>query len=301
MSEKNRSLLRAVLLCVVLVILAFPVPASADASPKPSVRIRFENMGEALCYGTLLSESDSTGPYSAWDGTEEDIRTKEEYPHSDYPPRTIWEAFAAYQDPDGCFFLQKSWTVSETGEIAWTYYPPDRFKILLYYPETGTFVSSGICESYAFDSYYTVDLAGVDPGAAQPLPVRRSYDYRQEVTALAARFVLTVAAEMAVALLFGFREKRQFRVLLAVNLATQLALNLLLGLSGYRSGPLAFALAYLLLELVVIAAEAALYRRFLPPPAPPQKVRSYGVYSLVANGVSFGAGWLLSGFLPDLF
>ena len=47
MSEKNRSLLRAVLLCVVLVILAFPVPASADASPKPSVRIRFENMGEA--------------------------------------------------------------------------------------------------------------------------------------------------------------------------------------------------------------------------------------------------------------
>ena len=299
MSEKNRSLLRAVLLCVVLVILAFPVPASADAGPKPSVRIRFENMGEALCYGTLLSESDSTGPYSAWDGTEEDIRTREEYPHSDYPPRAVWEAFAAYQDPDGCFFLQKSWTVSETGEIAWTYYPPDRFKILLYYPETGTFVSSGICESYAFDSYYTVDLAGVDPAAG--LTARRSYDYRQEVTALAARFVLTIAAETAVALLFGFREKRQFRVLLAVNLATQLALNLLLGLSGYRYGPLAFALAYLLLELAVIAAEIALYRRFLPPPAPPQKVRSYGVYSLVANGVSFGAGWLLSGFLPDLF
>ena len=143
MREKNRSLLRAVLLCVVLVILAFPVPASADAGPKPSVRIRFENMGEALCYGTLLSESDSTGPYSAWDGTKEDIRTREEYPHSNYPPRAVWEAFAAYQDPDGCFFLQKSWTVSETGEIAWTYYPPDRFKILLYYPETGTFVSAG--------------------------------------------------------------------------------------------------------------------------------------------------------------
>ena len=301
MGNKRRSPLRAVLLCVVLVILAFPVTASADASPKPSVRIRFENMGDALCYGTLLSERDSTGPSSAWDGTEEGIRIREEYPHSDYPPRAVWEAFAAYRDPDGYFFLQESWTVSETGEIAWTYYPPDRFKILLYYPETGAFLSSGICESYAFDTYYTVDLAGVDPGAAQPLPVRRSYDYRQEAVSLAARIVLTFAVEMAVALLFGFREKRQFRVLLAVNLVTQAALNLLLGLSNYRYGPRAFALAYLLLELARVEIEAALYRRFLPPPAPPRKFPSYGVFSLLANGASFAAGWSLSRILPGIF
>ena len=48
-----------------------------------------------------------------------------------------------------------------------TYYPPPKFKILLYYPETETFVSSGIYERYAFDTYYTVDMNGMDIGSME--------------------------------------------------------------------------------------------------------------------------------------
>ena len=91
--------------------------------------IQFEHMGDELCYGTLLSKEKSTGPASAWDGrTESDQK--------EYMDPGIWKIFVNYKDPDGYYFLQRSWKVSESKELAWTYYPPDDFKILLYYPET---------------------------------------------------------------------------------------------------------------------------------------------------------------------
>ena len=139
---------------LIFAVTALPITAKADSGPKPSVRIQFKNMGDDLCYGTLLSKEKCTGPARVWDGT---ARNEQLYDLD----RNIWKAFVDYKDPDGYYFLQRGWTVSETGEIAWTYYPPEDFKILLYYPETGTFVSSGSYERYAFDTYYTVDMAGV--------------------------------------------------------------------------------------------------------------------------------------------
>ena len=49
------------ILCAVMIAVGFPVTVRADMGPKPSVRIRFENMGDELCYGTLLSKTKSTG------------------------------------------------------------------------------------------------------------------------------------------------------------------------------------------------------------------------------------------------
>ena len=122
------------LLCLTMsFLLLTPVEASADMGPKPSVWILFENMGDEWCYGTLLSEKESTGPAYIWDGEEENARHKENYSWAEFDYET-WRAFVEYEDPDGYYFLQEGWTVSETKEIAWTYYPPNRFKILLYYP-----------------------------------------------------------------------------------------------------------------------------------------------------------------------
>ena len=73
---KNRKLTRVftALLCAVLVMMVFPITASADTGPKPSVRITFENLGDKECWGTLLSSKQSTGPSSAWNGKEEDAK-----------------------------------------------------------------------------------------------------------------------------------------------------------------------------------------------------------------------------------
>ena len=311
MGKRKQSQILVVLLCLVLIVVAFPITASADMGPKASVRIQFKNMGDELCYGTLLSERDSTGPASVWDGTEENARTYEGNPYSNYLVRAVWEAFVDYKDPDGYYFLQEGWTVSKTKEIAWTYYPPSSFKILLYYPETETFVSSGIYERYAFDTYYTVDMDGVNIGSVEynedlstneRIEAYRSYNYRQELLSLLARIALTIVIEMIVALLFGFRKKKQFLILVIVNLVTQIVLNVLLNIINYNSGPLAFTVFYALLEIAVFVIEAFLYCRVLKKVSEQQKKNWYYVmYSFVANLVSFGAGFFLARVLPGIF
>lgn len=301
------------LLCVFCLIVALPISAAADTGPKPSVRVRFQNMGEELCYGTLLSFAPTNGPESVWDGDENNAHyqgsTADPYAPLEYD---IWKAFVDYQDVDGYYFLQIATSkVSETGEIAWTYYPPQRFKILLYYPESRRFIVSGICERYAFDTYYTVDMSGIEIGSVEydrenstdaRIDAYRSYEWRQELLSLFARILITIVIEMGVAFLFGFFGKKAVLLLLAVNTVTQIALNVLLNVINYHSGQAAFVVWYILLELLVFAAEAVVYaiwlRRF---DSEPRKPRFYVLYALVANAVSFAAGLLISHLIPGIF
>ena len=156
------------LLCAAL-LCAMSVTVFADMGPKPSVRVTLKNLPEGPVYGTLVSAARSTGPASAWDGDPAHARVKPGEPEYD-----IWKAFMEYQDgqdPDGYWFLQEWWDCSD-GDFAWTYYPPSDFKILLYFPESGAFLSSGICQRYAFDSYFD---ATPENGV---LTVKRSYQTR---------------------------------------------------------------------------------------------------------------------------
>lgn len=313
-TKQNRTAkLLAGLLCLVMTVLLFaPITANADIGPKASVRILFENMGDELCYGTLLSERKSTGPSYVWDGNEEYARHNEnenyEWCAFDYE---TWKAFVEYEDTDGYFFLQEGWTVSETKKIEWTYYPPNRFKILLYYPETGTFVSSGIYERYAFDTYYTVDMDGVNIGSVEydenlstdeRIEAYRSYNYRVEVISLIARILITIAIEMVIALLFGFRKKKQLLLLVGVNTATQIILNVLLNVINYNSGHWAFVFFYVLFELIVFALEAVVYCAWMNKFTEKTKKKwFYVMYAFVANATSFVAGIFVAQLLPGIF
>lgn len=323
--------LLAGVLCLAMTLLLFaPVIAKADMGPKPSVRILFENMGDEPCYGTLLSERKSTGPASAWDGNEEYAQHNENENYSwavfDYE---TWKAFVEYEDPDGYYFLQEGWDVGATKEIAWTYYPPSPFKILLYYPETGTFVSSGIYEKYAFDTYYTVDMDGVNMGSVkydeelstdkrieefgsveyneklstdERIEAYRSYNYRVEVISMLVRIVVTIAVEMLLALLFGFRKKKQLLLLIGVNAATQILLNVLLNVINYNSGQWAFVFFYVLFELLVFGLEAVVYYLWMNRVS--DKTRPawfYVLYAFAANAVSFVVGIFVANWLPGVF
>ena len=298
------------LLCAVMVVIIFPITASADIGPKASVCITFKNMGDEPCYGTLLSEKASTGPSSAWDGNDETARHNGNNPHEAFDYET-WNAFVEYEDVDGYYFLQEGWNVSEKKEIAWTYYPPNRFKILLYYPETETFVVSGIYERYAFDTYYTVDMNGVNIGSVEydnelstdeRIDAYRSYNYRVEILSLVARILLTIAIEMIVALLFCFRNRKQLALLIGVNAVTQIILNVVLNIINYNSGQMAFVFFFVLLELAIFALEAVLYCIWMKKLSDkPKKSGFYVLYSFVANAVSFGSGLLIAMWLPGIF
>ena len=282
----------SLLICLILV-LNLPVTAKADIGPKPSVRITFTGIKGKTYYGTLLSERRSTGPATAWDGYEEYRDWK---PESEKP---IWEKFIAYEDTDGYYFLQEWWDCSETNQLNWTYYPPTPFKILLYFPETDSFYVSDIYERYAFDSYFSVDLSEY---ATSPITARQSYDYTWEVISLVARIVLTIALELAIALLFGYREKKALGFLAIVNVITQVVLNVALNIINYRSGSMGFTFAFICMEILVFAIEAITYKAVLHRYSEKEKVNRRGVtYALVANTASFAIGLWLAHLIPGIF
>lgn len=301
------------LLSAIMVIMIFPITANADTGPKPSVRITFENLGDDECWGTLLSSKESTGPSSAWDGNEEDARHNEN-PNGQYDWQSfgydVWKAFVDYAENDNFYFLQEAWQINKTKELAWTYYPPNEFKILLYFPETGEYAISGVYERYAFDSYFTVNMEGVklsvdyneELSSDDRLNAYKSYNYGVEIGSLVARILITIIVEMVIALLFGYREKKQLLLLVGVNSGTQIILNVLLNIINYNSGEMAFVVFYVLFELVVFAVEAILFYHLLNKISIKQKPKWLAIiYALVANAVSFGAGMLIAEWLPGIF
>lgn len=289
MKEKLTQLI-FVFLCILML---FPIGVSGDTGPKPSIRIQFKNMGDELCYGTLLSKEESTGPARAWDGEEENINL-------DFVDRDIWEAFVNYEDSDGYYFLQWAWKVNDTKELAWTYYPPNEFKVLLYYPETNIFMVSDVCKRYAFDTYYTVDMDGIEIGSIkydenlsgnQRLIMHKSYEFKNEVKALVYRILITVVVEVLIGLLFKFRNKELLYILF-INVITQIILNVLLNVyTGFG-----YYFVYLSLESLVFVIEAIFYCLMF------KKKKGYCVlYALVANIASFVIGLYLANLFPGLF
>lgn len=253
--------------------------ASADTGPKPSVRVTFENMGDELCYGTLLSKTPSTGPARAWDGTEDG----KFYEGAD---EAVWRAFTEFKDEDGFYFLQWFWRTDENKALNWTYYPPQTFKILLYYPDratksgaadnsagastrdsettaaSGAFCVSDVLKRYAFHSYYFVDMRNVQSetiGTIAKISVTQGYDYSAESLGFFVRFIVTLGVETLLALAFGLRTKRAFLTVLAANGVTQIALNLLLNVRLHFNNLYGVIPLYFFAELLVFVAEAALY------------------------------------------
>lgn len=269
-----------------------PYVANADVGPKPSIRITFNNMGDELCYGTLLSKNESMGPYSAWDG-----ETDYEQIYNDLSLE-IWQAFAEYEDADGYYYLQVGWKCSETKNLNWLYYPPNIFKILLYYPESDTFVVSGSYEKYAFDSYYTVNMDGISGavvGAPLILTAEKSYDYTWEAISLVCRIVITILIEIGIALLFRFKQKKVLTIITVTNVVTQILLNVALNLIRFYNGALAFLIFYFLFEIAVFIIEAIVYggtfNRVSQTKIP---VWKSVLYALISNALSFGAGFVLT-------
>lgn len=254
--------------------------ASADTGPKPSVRVTFENMGDELCYGTLLSKTPSTGPTRAWDGTEDGKLI------FNGANETVWRAFTEFKDEDGFYFLQWFRRADENKALNWTYYPPQTFKILLYYPDratksgaadnsaggatrdsktsavSGAFCVSDVLNRYAFHSYYFVDMRNVQSetiGTIAKISATQGYDYSAEILGFFVRFIITLGVETLLALAFGLRTKRAFLTVLAANGVTQIALNLLLNVRLHFDNVYGVIPLYFFAELFIFAAEAALY------------------------------------------
>lgn len=281
--------LTALLILLLVFALAMPLAAFADIGPKPSVRVTFTGAGGREFYATLLSQASGTGPYSAEPGRSWGNDLEENEP--------VRQAMAAYQDPDRFYFLQTAWQCSETRPLAWTYYPPVTYKLLVYFPDTGEFLTSGVYSRYAFDNYYTVDLADLANGQ---LVLRKSYDYTWELVSLLVRILATIALELAVAVPFGFAKKPFLRPILTVNVVTQILLNLGLNMIAYWMGGLAFMIFFWPLEVLVFIVEAVAYRPLLGRRGGASAPLTT-IYAFTANVISCVAGFWLAQVVPGIF
>ena len=268
------------------------VNARADTGPKPSVVVSFSGLEGSRYYVTLLSSRSSTGPYSAG-------RTYEEY-MGDYE---VFQKFNEYTDIDGYYFLRFFGDCSENNRFNWTYYPPQEFKVLIYFPETDTFiVSYESYERYAFDSYFTAELTeqGSDLTVRPNVSLSKSYDFKDELISFVVRVIVTIAIELCIALLFNLREGEVFRIITTTNIITQIMMNLVLNLIGFYIGmTFIYVLFYVLLEIAVFAIEAIFYTlKLKKTQASKQRLV---LYALSSNAASFALGMLLAQWIPGIF
>lgn len=298
-----RKVCRALLiLCMLAVAIVIPTTAHADIGPKPSVIINFEGLQGQNYYATLLSNVPSTGPHWALEGN--DRKARYEQGDQDYD---IYLKLLEYKDADGFYFLQFFQDCSETQRFSWTYFPPEKFKILLYFPTSNNFIAGDeVLERYAFDSYYTATVSNLSADSLRlgeaGITAHKSYNARNEIVSLIIRILLTIAIELGIAVIFGFRERKQFCFIAYVNVATQVALNIALNITNYASGAMAFVILYFLLEIAVFIVEGILYSWYLKghgdASMPSWKPWTY---SLVSNTVSFALGLGLAYWIPGIF
>lgn len=277
-----------------LLVCLLPLWAAADTGPKPSITVTPEGFGEDACYLTLLSQTETTGP---WSKQESFAASKDSYgdPEAD---EAIWTAFNDYQDAEGFFFLGCYGEVTGGQTFCWSYYPPDTFKVLAYFPDSGTFAVGPVTDREEFSARYTVSLSET----GETLLIEKARNQEAENKSFVGRLVLTLALELAVAVGFAFRAKRQIITIVCMNLITQVGLNQAIT----HLFPLVSSRWYwpglLVLEVLIFLVEGAVYARLLPrwKKDPAAVCHPWG-YALAANVASFGVGLILARLIPGMF
>ena len=320
--KKHLRSLPALLIAVLLLCCV----AFADTGPKPSAAFTFTGMPDEDYYVTMLAEVDHYGPHRIYQEGD-DLPYVLEAGRDD-PAYPAWQNLVDYKDTDGYYFLDDLFEQCHgDDEASWHYYPPERFKLLLYFPESDIFLCSTVTERYAFDSVYRLDLGGKSPAEiaaltltdpnGDPIPSGRddetaigevtldkSDGTHQQIIGFLGRLGITLVIELALAWGWKYRKGSQLLFIGIVNLITQCLLNVALLYWGAQETSRGFIIFwYVLLELAVTGIEAGVYAFLLPHIDHKEEAvrHNAAIYAIAANVLSFLAGLALSEVFPFLF
>ena len=194
------------------IVILVPVTVNADMGPKPNVTVKIVGIGDRPYTATLISK-EADGP----NFTYEDYL---EYGYDiDYHP------IMQYEDSEGYKWVGRHWDMYGDGEFHWGYYPPDNFKILIR-TSSGKYYTTEALDQYAFSTYYKVNFSSAIETESEPTKlmteVINNYNYFKEIITFIIRMAFTLAIEIGLAYLFGFRDKNHLKVILIVNIITQI-------------------------------------------------------------------------------
>lgn len=284
-TRKNLTLL------IILMLLVFiPNTSNADMGPKPSVNIKVNNLKEKQeVYITLLSKEESTGPFSK----DTELESYEEHLKDGF------EKFKSIEDKDGYYFLGNLDLLKGDGTYSWSYYPPQDFKIALYFPEQNLVLISKPYSRYAFNSNFNLNYKDMDLKDEvyyfdNEIRITKYRNINKEIYSFLLRLVLTIIIEYLVALAMFRPTKYQTKLIIKTNVFTQVLLNLAISLILYFYGFIAFFIIFIPLEIAVFIIEGVIYKKRLNQNLPENKKPAMPMlYAFIANLISAGAGYYL--------
>lgn len=277
-------------LFILLIFILLPFDVFADVGPKPSVNIKVSGINYSdKYYMTLLAEEKSTGPYSK-------ERSLEYFP--EFQEANL--KFSKIKDKDGYSFLGYVEEMREDGNFSWSYYPPEYFKIAIFFPEKDLILISKKYNAYAFNSYYKMTFKDIDLASKsgtyyfsdKEIEITNNYNYIREVLLFLARVIITIGIEYLIAFVMFKPNKYQKNLIVKTNILTQIILNALLNIILYFYGFIFYFILMIPLEILVFVIEAYIYKKKLNKNlGKNQKEASPILYSFIANGLSAVTGY----------
>ncbi|XMB85816.1 hypothetical protein RJG79_10455 [Mycoplasmatota bacterium WC44] len=256
-------------LSITVVLFTNIVNVSADIGPKPSIEIIVKGIDE-IYYLDLLSDESSYGS-----GDEFYLSLSPE-------TQAAVKSLREYEDEDGyTLHMLNDQTPVHVGNILgekqsdgsyynyFSYRVPNTFKIIIL-RENKDIIITEIISRELFNSKITIDLSGstnytvidsennvykLNEVIKEDIPIQKT------ITGLIVRLVLTILVEFLIAYyIFKFRSMKTLKVIVLVNLFTQLALNMAL----FKSVHIFYILIlFIFIEPIIFLVEGAIYSIFI--------------------------------------
>lgn len=263
--------IKKIVLLLTLILFLFvstSITVNADMGPKPAIII--DIIGIEGDYVAAFASKKVSGPnfdYESWLKYEEH--------------RVEYHPIMEYKDDEGFKWMTKYYECNGDSEIKFTYYAPSEFKLVIY-KDNELYKVTEITEMYAFRSYFKMDFT------KEAIKIKTTYPYIRETLRFILRVVLTLLIEVGLFFVFYLYTKRNLKVVLIVNVITQVLLNIIINICTYTSGELTALLILILIEMAIFIIEPVLFAILMKKK---NKILII-LYALIANFLSFILGFL---------
>lgn len=268
----------AIMFIIIVASLCFPISASADMGPKPSIKIIISNPPTGEYYLDLLVDYSGENLHKSSDGLKynpEKIEILKTYRDGIWRPALLtgtstplWGKLIG--NPDG------NKMIHDFGYMG----VPDKFKIAILTDDNKIIVSDEIKRS----TFNTIVYYDFKTNLAAQKPAAISYLLQFLFTC-----TCTLLIEGIVLLLFRFNIKQNWKPFLIINLITQIFLNLILSTVMLGNGLMLALILYIPLEMIITAVEIICFAKYLKQHSNTRRI----MFALTANVVSFFAGFVI--------
>lgn len=283
MVQRKKSKALFMLFLSVITILFCATTAYADMGPKDQLTVRVKNPPQELYYLDLLTQDEQKYKNYSTSEKQDDLKALNSnmisllsnYEKEGWYPALLkgtkapmWGNFIGKKDGDTMVHTFSYFGVPKT------------YRIIIV-TESGKVTASDVYTRKTMQSSITYDYKS---GTASVFPEWFAYCIQFFATCIP-----TLLIEGIILILFRFSLKKNWKVFLLVNGLTQIILTLTMGITLIHSGPFSAYLVQFPVELAIVIAETAVYRRYLKEHSTARRV----AYGITANLASWGVGIIL--------